>query len=237
MKDVDRNDLLSLTEASDLERLGEDGGVESEPKVLVKTHQFLQGKNPRKLTWKTQEIAGFFVAFFRFHVSFPGWPVGCVDLGVGEGWWWNRGRLASFEVPIEMRCGRRWVGEGKAGDMVDGSFEIRQTHQLRLVVEIPLFTRVLHISSGAWFLESTVFLNIFEGNWKVDQFQKKFSCFFLGEGKIIQRGMWNLYGLVWSWASDEGEWDHWSIYPEGFLFDWQAVCWSCPLFLLVRICS
>ena len=39
-----------------------------------------------------------------------------------------------------------WSLRTLPSDTADGS-EIRQTHQLRLVVEIPLFTRVLHIQT------------------------------------------------------------------------------------------
>ena len=52
----------------------------------------------------------------------------------------HRGRLASFEVPIEMRCGHLPVGWRGVTLVIWLMATRNPAYQLRLVVEIPLFT-------------------------------------------------------------------------------------------------
>lgn len=61
MKDVDRDDLLSLTEASDLECLGEDVGLKVNRSYCEKP-SVPESVHPRKLTWNPRNCCFFCVA-------------------------------------------------------------------------------------------------------------------------------------------------------------------------------
>ena len=111
----------------------------------------------------------------------------------------HRGRLASFEVPIEMRCGHLPVGWRGVTLVIWLMATRNPANQLRLVVEIPLFTGFYTSQVVHDFLNQQYFWRELEGG-SIPREVCMF--FFLVGGKIIQRGMWNFYGLMWSWKRD-----------------------------------
>ena len=196
MKDVDRDDLLSLTEASDLECLGEDVGFFKWTKAMVISPSVPERVHPRKLTWNPRNCWFFPWPFSGSMFVFRGFSPGFVDL-------WFPGETPEDDDPPRQTGIFRGADRNEvwapAGGLERGKLVIwlmatrNPANQLRLVVEIPLFTGFYTSQVVHDFLNQPYFWRELEGGSIP---REVCMVFFLVGGKIIQRGMWNFYGLV-----------------------------------------
>ena len=140
MKDVNRDHLLSLTEASDLECLGEDVGL----KVNQSYGDFTISSwsvHPRKLTWNPRNCWFFPWPFSGSMLVFQGVTWFCRSLERGK----PRRMMEPRQTGIFRGADRNevWAPAGglERGKPVIWLMATRNpANQLRLVVEIPLFT-------------------------------------------------------------------------------------------------